>query len=192
MSDQGIHPAYIGILANLYQGQQARVLIDVASRPFDICRGTKQGDPISPPIFNAVIEHVLKGVKSKWVANGWGVQLGWLPEDNLTNLRFADDILLTARSLPQLKQMLSDVAVEVAKVGLELHPDKTKILHNGIGYGSGATAAVVTGMNIEILGVAASTTYLGRVLKLMDIHEEELKSIISKALAKLGKCTGAS
>ena len=96
MREQGIDPAYIEIMDSLYSEQKARVQTDVDSRPFDIRRGTKQGDPISPPIFNAVIEHILRGVKAKWATKGWGVQFGWLPEDNLTNLRFADDILLTA------------------------------------------------------------------------------------------------
>ena len=46
----------------------------------------------------------------------------------MTNLRFADDILLTARTLPQIKKMLGDVADAAGKVGLELHPGKAKIL----------------------------------------------------------------
>ena len=50
----------------------------------------------------------------------------------MTNLRFADDILLMGRTLPQIRNMLSDVAGESARVGLELHPGKTKILHNGM------------------------------------------------------------
>ena len=55
-----------------------------------------------------------------------------MPLDNttLTNLRFADDVLLFATSLPQLKSMLTDVHEGAKNVGLQLHPDKTKIFHN--------------------------------------------------------------
>ena len=51
-------------------------------------------------------------------------------------LAVCNDILLIARTLPQIKRMISDVAKEASKVGLELHGGKTKIVHNGIGYGS--------------------------------------------------------
>ena len=56
-----------------------------------------------------------------------GIQLGALPETIITNLRFADDILLIGRSLPQIKKMIADIAEEGEKVGLELHPQKTKL-----------------------------------------------------------------
>ena len=46
--------------------------------------------------------------------------------DFVTNLRYADDILLTARSLPQIKKMINEVAIEAGKVGLKLHPDKNQ------------------------------------------------------------------
>ena len=37
---------------------------------------------------------------------------------------------LTSTSLTHLTHMISDLRTEAAKVGLDLHPDKTKILHN--------------------------------------------------------------
>ena len=48
----------------------------------------------------------------------------------MTNLRFADDVLLFATSLSAITKMLVDVKVEAEKRGLQLHPDKTKILQN--------------------------------------------------------------
>ena len=113
-----------------------------------------------------------------------GVQLGWSTEEKLTNLRLADDILITARTLPQMKQMLQDVADAAKQVGLELHPDKTKILHNSVGYGVGAKAADIRSMKIEILDKTQKAMYLGRILKPTEMQEEELKNRISKAWAK--------
>ena len=112
---------------------------------------SKQGDTISLSLFNSVIESILKRVKKRWENKGWGVQLRWAGAEKLTNLRFADDILLVARSLPQVKKMLSDIAKAVSEVGLELHPKKTKVIHNNIGYGSAATSATIDTMTIEIL-----------------------------------------
>ena len=50
--------------------------------------------------------------------------------DCLTNLRFADDVLLFASSKEQLQKMLCEFKRSTEKVGLRIHPEKTKILSN--------------------------------------------------------------
>eukprot|EP00973_Karenia_brevis_P094256 12421537-Karenia_brevis.AAC.1 len=112
---QGTPATYVHLLSRLYDGQRASVRCDVSSREFAIGKGTKQGDPISPLIFNAVLEHVMSKVKIKWAAKAYGRKIGYNSESFITNLRFADDILLIGRSLPQIKQMVADVAIEGAK-----------------------------------------------------------------------------
>ena len=96
-------------------------------------------------------------------------------EDYLTNLRYADDILLVARSLPQVKKMLGDVEREAAKVGLKLHPGKTKIMHSGTGYGSSVMETRCGTMNIEVLDRDSHSAYLGRAVRLTDMNDEEIK-----------------
>ena len=189
LEKQGVHRQYTKLLQSLYRGQNAKVQTDVTSRLFNISRGTKQGDPISPLLFNAVVEALMKDVKEKWAKKGWGVHLGWGVEEKMTNLRFADDILLTARTLPQIKKMLGDVADAAGKVGLELHPGKTKILHNGIGYGTGAKAAICGEMKlaIEIIGDEGETEYLGRVLNMTNMHGAEMRNRTTRAWAKFAK-----
>jgi hypothetical protein len=59
-----------------------------------------------------------------------GVTLAGGRDRYLTNLRFADDVLLVGRTLHQVKEMLSDLVDEAGKVGLSIHPGKTKILNN--------------------------------------------------------------
>ena len=104
----------------------------------------------------------------------------------MTNLRYADDVLLIARSLPQLRNMLVDVDTEASKVGLKLHPGKTKILHNNIGYGIGSKVARCGSMQIEILASECHADYLGTAVKLTGVGDEEVASRISKAWAKYG------
>jgi hypothetical protein len=149
-------------------------------------KGTKQGDPISSLIFNSVLEEVMRKVKVKWTSKKYGRQLGYGLDSILTNLRFADDIVLVGRSLPQIKQMIADVRSEGAKVGLELHPDKTKIQNNSIGYGCGVTTVRIGGMSIEVLSPIANTMYLGRALTLTDTHDVELTNRLKKAWGKFG------
>ena len=57
--------------------------------------------------------------------------MGWLltpGSERLTNIRFADDILLSAKSSGELEEMLGMLGDEFASVGLELHESKTKII----------------------------------------------------------------
>ena len=186
LQEQGVPMPYLDVLARLYKEQQARIGGEHQSRDFPITKGTKQGDPISPLIFNAVLEAIMRQVKEKWKRRKYGVNLEPSFEDRLTNLRFADDILVIARTLPQIKQMLLDIIEECEKNGLKLHPEKTKIMHNDKGYGRHVTAAKVGEMSIEVLHATDSTMYLGRLLSLTEPHETELQHRTKKAWAKFG------
>ena len=149
---QGVERAYVTLLQKLYEGQTAEVQTDVRSDPFRVERGTKQGDPISPILFNAVVEHFMRKLKGRWNAKKFGYKVDeYAEEEFVTNLRYADDILLIARTLPQIKSMLADLDQEAAKVGLKLHPNKTKIQHNSIGYGVGVTRAKCGNITVEVL-----------------------------------------
>ena len=59
-----------------------------------------------------------------------GIYLSDHDHDCLTNLRFADNVLLFATSKEQLQKMLCDFKESTEKVGLRIHPEKTKILSN--------------------------------------------------------------
>ena len=59
-----------------------------------------------------------------------GISLRDQAEDPLSNLRFADDVLLFATSLEQLQKMLREFKKSTPRVGLKIHPGKTKILSN--------------------------------------------------------------
>ena len=102
----------------------------------------------------------------------------------MTNLHFEDDILLTGRSIPQIRQIMADIFAEGSKVCFQLHPAKTKFMHSCIGYESGVRSAKIDGMNIDLLGVDGSAKYLGRALTLTDTHDTELAHRIKKAWAK--------
>ena len=73
LKEQGIELVYIEMLQRLYEGQEAKVKTDASSNWFMIQRGTKQGDPISAIIFNAVVEHFMKILKTKWGKKKFGV-----------------------------------------------------------------------------------------------------------------------
>ena len=76
----------------------------------------------------------MRTVKRRWVSlnarrtgHGYGIVIDDT-DDPLTNLRFADDILLVAQSQADASKMLSDLAKEASTYGLEIHFEKIKVL----------------------------------------------------------------
>lgn len=138
LRNQQVPPQYIRLLQSVCSNQAATVKTDKLSRQFHIQRGVKQGDPPGvkqgdPPsslLFNAIPEDVFKTLKQRWLACQHGILLGHTNVTRLTNLRFADDVLLFATTLPQLTKMLNDLHGVAGRCGLELHPDKTVIMSN--------------------------------------------------------------
>ena len=133
LQKQGVPSGYIRVLSSLYEGQTAQVRTDRVSRPYSIMRGTKQGDPLSSLLFNSLLEYIMREVKPEWVRKHMGLRVGHTDLCQLTNLRFADDLLLVAKTLPMIRTMLSDIAAAAARRGLELH-DK---LHAPVWEGEG-------------------------------------------------------
>ena len=187
LSEQGTPAPYTQLLSRLYRNQTASVKTDRTSRKFTIARGTKQGDPLSSLLFNSVSEHIMRRVKRRWAPKSMGVCLELHTDDRLTNLRFADDILLVAGTLDHMKMMLGDLSTEAAITGLCLHPDKTKIMHNGHRPHRGKRPpghVDVLGMSIEVLSPQQGTKYLGRKLQFSDSHSVEIENRIATAWRK--------
>ena len=85
-----MNETYVNILENIYKGATARVHLDNhVSEPFAIDRGVRQGDPISPKLFAAVIEEIFKKADLDKGIN--------IDGEKLQNLRFADDVALVTK-----------------------------------------------------------------------------------------------
>ena len=89
-----------------YGEQKGTVLTDKESDVFEIKIGTKQGDPLSSLLFNTALQMALKDDVTRWQkTKGMGICLSDSESNCLTNLCFADDVLLFATSLEQLQKM---------------------------------------------------------------------------------------
>ena len=107
LNARGINHEDISLLKKLYKDQKAPVQTDVESNMFEIKKGTKQGDHLSSVIFNTVLQKALEEDIPRWhKKRGMGICLSDNDHDTLTNLRFADDVLLFASSEEQLQKMM--------------------------------------------------------------------------------------
>ena len=92
-----------------------------------------------------------------------GIYLSDHDHDCLTNMRFADDVLLFATSKEQLRKTLCEFKKSTEKVGLRIHPEKTKILSNQSIINSDTKKELeIEDMKIEILTRNESVKYLGQ------------------------------
>ena len=118
--------------------------------------------------------------------------MGYYPSDHdhdcLTNLRFADDVVLFATSKEQIRKMLCEFKKVTEKVGLRILPDKTKILSNQSTITSDTKKHLeVDDMNIEILTRNESVKYLGQKISFYQQETIEIKRRMRAAWATFHK-----
>ncbi|XP_077294287.1 uncharacterized protein LOC143916893 [Arctopsyche grandis] len=114
---------------------------------FPIERGVRQGDPLSPKLFSAVIEEIFK--EMDW--SKFGIKING---SNLNHLRFADDLVLFSDNSETLQVTLQDLATKSKKVGLTLSKTKTKAITKPK-VSSRAVISEIT--NVEDVGIKAKT-----------------------------------
>ena len=170
--------AYVRQLEALYYNQTAAVKTDRQHRAFSTQRGVKQADPLSSLLFNACLEQLAQQLKEKWSTQAYGIQLGFAPETWLTNLRFADDILLISTTLPQLTHMLIDLRREAKQYGLEIHPGKTNCCPTRLADEDEMHAQQF------VIPFDGDTKYLRRNLSFNEYHVTELSNRINAAWRK--------
>ena len=113
-----------------------------------------------------------------------GIYLSDQERDCLTNLRFADDVMLFATSKEQLRKMLCEFKKVTEKVCLRIHPDKTKILSNQSTINSDTKKELeVEDMKIEILTRNESVKYQGQKIS---FHHQETTEIKNRIRGSMG------
>jgi hypothetical protein len=115
----GIPKKIEGLVKMTLEGTQAKVIVDEKiSNHFVIGIRVRQGDGLSATLFNLVLHKALKNLEqSNTILN------------RLTQIcGYADDILVTARSLPALEVLCVELSREAGRVGLAVNPDRTKYM----------------------------------------------------------------
>ena len=92
-------------------------------RWFETEEGTPQGSVISPILANLYLHHVL----DLWV-KAWRKKVA---QGEVIIVRYADDAVLGFQNREDADRFLKELQERVRKFGLELHPDKTRLIEFG-------------------------------------------------------------
>ena len=91
------------------------------SNKINIKRGVRQGDTISPKLFTAALESILRQLT--WETRG--LKIGG---EYRSHLRFVDDMLICTNIQHELQQMLQELVDESKNKGPEMNKSKTSVI----------------------------------------------------------------
>lgn len=89
---------------------------------FSSSKGVRQGCPLSPILFDMVIDDIDEAIRRKGLG---GVTLAG---KKVQILKFADDMVLVAKTVGDVQEMLNEVQKFLGKANLEINVDKSKIM----------------------------------------------------------------
>ncbi|EYB99960.1 hypothetical protein Y032_0119g870 [Ancylostoma ceylanicum] len=80
-------------------------------------KGVRQGDTISPKLFTSALQYAMS--RLNWYDKGLTID-----GKKLSNLRFADDIVLISDNTPEMNQLLNELNEAGEAIGLEMNMKK--------------------------------------------------------------------
>ncbi|GBP17157.1 Putative uncharacterized transposon-derived protein F52C9.6 [Eumeta japonica] len=96
-------------------------VVEISGEEFQIAKGVRQGDPLSPKLFSAILESVFRDLE--WEKDGINID-----GKKLNHLRFADSLVLITDNATTLQHMLQQLTEASRKVGqIIAFKDKTNI-----------------------------------------------------------------
>lgn len=153
-----IKQKYINILKFIYANSTSKVKLENRGEVISIERGVRQGDPLSPKLFIAVLENIFR--KLDWSNKGVLINGCYI-----NHLRFADDIVIISETFKDLEEMMRSLDDESSSIGLEMNVNKTKIMTN-----SHKRYIEIKGNNIEYVN---NYIYLGKQVSFNKYNNEE-------------------
>lgn len=174
MNNCRIDSRYRQLIHNIYEKATMVIQLEEKTGKIPIKRGVRQGDIISPKLFTLALEDVFRSLQ--WTEYGININ-----GKKMSNLRYADDVILTAATFEELQIMIKELEEASRKVGLKMNMKKTKIMTN-----------TQEDRNVRIdnciLEKVNEYIYLGQILKLgKDNQTAEIQRRIRLAWAGFGK-----
>ena len=172
----GIPEKIVNIIMDMHSGTCCRVMVDGSlTDEFEVKTGVLQGGILSPLLFILVIDYVMKRVMQ-----GMNNGIQWKGNQRLSDLEYADDIVLIASTMAEMQEMIDRLVLEGGKVGLVINRRKTEIMQ----IQSGDQMDCFVGG--EVLPKSDSFKYLGTIITSNGSLITEFKERIKKAEQAMG------
>ena len=107
----------------MYNQGTSSIRLHKDSNKINIDRAVRQGDTVSPKLFNAALESIFR--RLDWDRKGININ-----GDYLNHLRFADDIIFITNNAEELEEMLNELNKESNNIVLRINTKKIKIMFN--------------------------------------------------------------
>ncbi|KAE9412568.1 hypothetical protein Angca_009450, partial [Angiostrongylus cantonensis] len=121
--DKGVDPSYIRTLSDCYWNCTTEIQLFHRPLTLPIGKGVRQGDTISPKLFSAALQWIMKSLD--WDQKGIRTDGKFL-----SNFRFADDIVIFSRNTSETEMMINELNEEGIKIGLRINRKKTQFMKN--------------------------------------------------------------
>ena len=164
----GIPERELKYIRNLYSNSNTRIKHNGSiSEKIRINRGVKQGDPLSPLLFNAVMDYVTSKLD-----NQLGIQLN---KHSIDHLAFADDLVIFADDKAAAEIQINKLIDALKDCGLKLNPSKCASIQittnrRAKSWVCDPTPSIrVAGAMIRSLNISEGYKYLG-IMHGADIH----------------------
>lgn len=180
MEKQGIPKKLIKMASLSVQDSKCKVKVEgQVSEAFSVDTGVRQGDGISPILFNIALEEALQKVKSSEV----GIKIG----KKINILAFADDVAILAHTKQDLEDLVRILIEETKKAGLEINDRKTKYMQCGRRDDQEEDNEVLQIEN-HVFQKVNNFTYLGVLLTNDNNEELEITNRLNAANRSLHAC----
>ena len=175
----GIPDELVAAISKLYEDTRAKVISpDGDTEFFKIVAGILQGDTLAPYLFAIVIDWVMRNTINDCSEDvGFTIQRRRSrrqPAVEETDLAFADDIALLADEISQAQELLTNLEINAAKIGLYVNCSKTKVML----YNQAEIPDILKSMDGGDIAVVDDFKYLGGWLA---SSQQDIK--VRKALA---------
>lgn len=163
IKEMGCPQKFVKYIANLYENARTTLQYGGQNTKISIGRGVLQGDPLSPLIFNSVMDRVLSKVDP---------DIGYTINGKIFNCAaFADDIILFSRTKMGLQKIVGQVNASLRIQGLEINFEKSNVL-SLVPSGRDKKMKIVTDSMIQIEGKALKQIGINEVWKYLGVRYE--------------------
>ena len=174
INEHQINKVYVETLINIYNHGTSIIRLDKESKKFPIQKGVRQGDTLSPKLFNAGLEQVFR--RLNWDNKGITVN-----GEKLNHLRFADDIVLISNNGEEINEMLNELSQESHKLGMKINMKKTKVMYNDF------ITIVPVQVGTQEVEKVDNYVYLGQLITMENDKSDEIKRRIAAGWGAFGQ-----